>query len=180
MKIAEFLEKEKIYEYAKIPYEKLCVIDKRREERLFGDKKIKTALFFLIPYYTGGERGNVSRYARGRDYHFYIKELEKRAKEALDTPPVICADTSPVAEVSGACLAGLGCVGENSLIINQRYGSYVFIGEMFFTLDENDEFFRGVEKKSAPQKCRGWGACKKACATGGIFDRAKFVSCITQ
>ena len=142
MKIAEFLESENIFEYALLPFSALRVVDPRRVERM-GFEPL-SAVIFLMPYYVEEEKSNLSRYARSRDYHFFIKELEERAVKALNVNFACFADTSPIDEVGAALQAQLGCVGECGLIINERYGSYVFIGEFFFDKDVSDAFFEGI------------------------------------
>ncbi len=180
MNISEFLKREKIFEYALVSFDELAVVDKRREERVRKLFKPQTAVFFLMPYYVKSPATDLSRYAHSRDYHLFVKELSERAEKCLDLPFVTFADTSPVDEVGGAVLSGLGCVGENGLIINPRYGSYVFIGEFFFPASPEHEFFHGVEKRERLIGCQGCGRCKSACPTGGIFDKTKCVSCINQ
>ena len=180
MKVRDFLEKENIFEYALLPYSSLRVTDEKREERLKNSLCVKSAVIFLMPYYIKCEKSNISRYAMARDYHFFIKELCERAKKDICVPLEICSDTSPIDEVGGAVSAGLGCVGENGLIINKRYGSYVFIGEIFFDREVDDVIFQGIEKRDIYEKCLGCGACARACETGGIYDRKNCVSFINQ
>lgn len=178
MKIASFLKNENIFEFAAVPFSDLRVTDERRVERMGFEPK--TAVVFLMPYYMPCEKTNISFYAHSRDYHFFIKELTARAKDALDCEFACFADTSPVDEVGAALVSGLGCAGINGLIINERYGSYVFIGEFFFSKDINDGFFEGAERKPARPECLECGACIKACPTGGINDRSICLSFINQ
>ncbi len=180
MKIAEFLKSENIFEFALLPYSSLKITDLRRNERMKERFEVKSAVVFLMPYYVEEEKTNLSRYARPRDYHLYIKELSARAEKVLDCDFFCFADTSPVDEVGAAIMSGLGCVGVNGLIINRRYGSYVFIGEFFFPFDVDHPFFEGIEKRRAGERCLSCGACVKACKTGGIFNRELCVSCINQ
>ena len=178
MKIAEFLKSENIFEFSAVPFDKLRVTDERRVERM--GFKPETAVVFLMPYYMPCEKTNISCYAHSRDYHFFVKELTARASDFLDCEFACFADTSPVDEVAAAHTAGLGCLGLNGLIINERYGSYVFIGEFFFPQDISDSFFEGIERKPMKEKCAMCGACIRACPTGGINDRSTCVSFINQ
>jgi len=178
MKIADFLKSENIFEFSAVPFSELRVIDERRVERMGFEPK--TAVVFLMPYYMPCEETNISCYAHSRDYHFFVKELTLRARQDLECEFACFADTSPVDEVGAALISGLGCVGLNGLIINERYGSYVFVGEFFFPEEISESFFEGAERKNTRQKCLECGACLKACPTGGIKDKGVCVSYINQ
>lgn len=178
MKLADFFKSENIFEASLVPFSELRVIDEHRVECMGFEPK--TAVVFLMPYYMPYKKKNISCYAHSRDYHFFVKELTARARETLDCELACFADTSPVDEVGAALVSGLGCVGLNGLIINERYGSYVFIGEFFFSKDINDSFFGGIERKHRGQKCLECHACEKACPTGGICNRRICVSFINQ
>lgn len=137
------------------------------ERRGVSPQEIKTALLFLVPYYVNdGEKGNISVYARAHDYHYFFENLYKevipRLEKAYGAPFYGFADKSAIAEVHAASLSGLGRIGDNGLIINEKYGSFVFIGEMLtpaepsaFGINEGDSF--------EPTFCSHCGACKKAC-----------------
>lgn len=79
--------------------------------------------------------GGISRYARTTDYHVVAGDFLKRAVELLGEQfsgflfEPFC-DASPIPEVYSACLAGLGVLGQNGLLITPRFGSYIFIGEI--------------------------------------------------
>lgn len=180
MNIAEFLKKENIFEFASLKWQELRVIGVSREKALFEKFVPKTVVIFLMPYYVNDKKTNISRYSKSHDYHLYVRELSRRAESELDREFFLSSDVSPIDEVNAALCAGLGCVGENGLLINQTYGSYVFIGEFFFATEIEDSFFEGTAKKNSPQKCLGCGACRKACLTGGIDDRKFCVSYINQ
>lgn len=178
MRIADFLKSENIFEFARVDFLALRVTDSRRLERVGFEPEC--AVVFLMPYYVKEEKSNISEYAKSRDYHVFIKELATRAEKQLKVQFACFADTSPVDEVGAALYAGLGVVGKNGLIINERYGSFVFIGEFFFGKGIDEDFFVGTDIKHTPQKCLECGACERACPTGGIKDRALCVSCINQ
>ena len=85
--------------------------------------------------------GRVAQYARGRDYHEVLHErlaqLAAAMREAL--PEAFecraCVDTAPLLERDLAASAGVGWVGKNTLILDQRLGSYLFLGELLTTLE---------------------------------------------
>jgi len=137
------------------------------ERRGVAVSEIKTALLFLVPYYVGdGGQSNISVYARAHDYHRFFENLYEQAVPRLSAAYGArfwgFADKSAIAEVHAASSAGLGLMGDNGLIINEKYGSFVFIGELLtdappaaFGIDENGAF--------EPALCPHCGACKKAC-----------------
>jgi len=137
------------------------------ERRGVSPAEIKTAVLFLVPYYVyDGENGNISVYARAHDYHFFFENLYKEITPSLEKAYGArffgFADKSAIAEVHAASSAGLGKIGDNGLIINEKYGSYVFIGELLtgappaaFGIDENAVF--------TPSECSHCGECKNAC-----------------
>lgn len=180
--IRDFFAKEKIEYFATLKTEDITVWDKEKFSRI--EEKIgevKSVTIFLIPYYFGQKTTNLSVYAQGRDYHLYIKELSQRfASFAKEKDPslsfVMMADTSPLAERKCTLDAGLGVLGKNGLVINEKYGSFVFIGTLFLSKD-----FSQGEKREAGT-CLLCGECEKACPTGAIFDgeRKKCLSLISQ
>jgi epoxyqueuosine reductase len=81
----------------------------------------------------------LSRYALGRDYHKVIrKRLQQLATkiESLTGPFGYRAftDSAPVLEKALAQQAGLGCIGKHTNLINERAGSWFFLGELYTNL----------------------------------------------
>ena len=112
------------------------LIDCRAKSRI--PTVAKSVIVYLFPYYLGEEyykNSNLSKYAVPDDYHKICGEyLEKTVLYLKEKYPdnsfeYFC-DNSPLNEVRAACLAGLGVKGENSLLINEAYGSFCFIGEI--------------------------------------------------
>ena len=85
------------------------------------------------------ERGYVSRYALGRDYHKVVRSRLQRLAtriEAHDGPfgyRVFC-DSGPVMEVELAARAGLGWRGKNTLLLSRERGSMFFLGTLLTDL----------------------------------------------
>ena len=112
------------------------LIDCRAKARL--PEGARTVISVLFPYYLGEEfykAANVSRYAVSEDYHIVTAELLNAAADRLrerfpDNVFEVFIDNSPLPEVRCAVNAGLGCLGKNSLFINETYGSWVFLGEI--------------------------------------------------
>lgn len=136
----------------------------------------RSVLVALFPYLTGAPSGNLSLYARGRDYHAVIADRLGAAVEAFqaeypDNHFVVLADDSPLPEVYAAACAGLGCIGDNGLLIHPDYGSYVFIGTIVTDLDL-------PTTEQTPQGCLHCGACRRACPID--LDKERCLSALTQ
>ena len=142
----------------------------------------KSAIVYLIPYYTG-ECDNISRYAASLDYHLVIAEINKGLIEFLDERfPGYNAksygDHSPIDERGAALSAGLGILGDNGLIINEKYGSYVFIADVLTDIPPD---LLSARAPRAVVHCESCGACKRACPTGILSGQgADCLSAITQ
>ena len=167
------------------PFEKISdsLIDCRAKNRL--PQNAKTVIVVCFPYLLDKSKYNninISKYAVVTDYHnVALSRLEKAVSELKKLYPEnefsAFADNSPVPEVRAACLSGLGVRGMNSLLITEKYGSYVFIGEIVtdveFDCDEHAE-----------NPCIKCGKCIKACPSSAIkencFDRRLCLSEITQ
>lgn len=145
----------------------------------------KSVIVVLFPYYLGEKfykNLNISKYAVPKDYHVICGEYLKKITQSLeDLYPQnkfqFFCDNSPVNEVMAGCLAGLGVKGENSLLINEKYGSFCFIGEIVTDL----EILCDDRKIEFCKKC---GLCKKKCINQAIttdgVNKEKCLSEITQ
>ena len=179
-KIREYFLSQNIEYFAVLSYEDCIEINKRIIDREGFEPK--TAIIYLLPYYSG-EGENLSRYATSLDYHLAINEIN-RGLEAVLTEKFSGArvkgygDHSPIAERHAALVGGLGIAGDNGLIINEKYGSYVFIGDMLTDIDTS---LLGAQKPATVKKCEGCGACKRACPTGILRGEGEdCLSAITQ
>ena len=167
--VKNFLLGENIDTFSAIKAEKLSVIEEKRMP-----EGVKSAVMFLIPYYTGEHKGrNVSLYAVSRDYHLFVKELAARFLGDAEHFYSFFADTSPIDERNAALKANLGIKGQNGLLINEKYGSLAFIG----TILTNAEFDE-KEYVSNPRgkTCINCGLCKKNCA----FLRGECDFCMSE
>ena len=167
--IKNFFARENIDSFSAIKSDNLSVINER-----IMPENVKSCVMFFIPYYTGKhENRNVSLYSVSLDYHLYIKELSARFEGDNEHYFKFFADTSPINERAAAIDAGLGFVGQNGLLISEKYGSYVFIGTLLTDAEfDEDEYTTAKEKKS----CIGCGLCKKNCA----FLRGERDFCLSE
>ena len=84
------------------------------------------------------DRGSISVYARGRDYHAVLKGKLKNlagfiaARFAAEVK--VFVDTAPVMEKPLAQQAGLGWQGKHTNLVSRRHGSWLFLGEIYTTL----------------------------------------------
>ena len=85
------------------------------------------------------ERGAISVYAQGRDYHDIVKKRLKRlGRWLIDRAGgeiKVFVDTAPVMEKPLAEAAGLGWQGKHTNLVSRRLGSWFFLGAIFTTLD---------------------------------------------
>ncbi len=84
-------------------------------------------------------RGAISVYARNRDYHELIKgRLKQLAGFMLagrDGDVKVFVDTAPVMEKPLAQAAGLGWQGKHTNLVSRDFGSWLFLGAIFTTLE---------------------------------------------
>jgi epoxyqueuosine reductase len=138
-------------------------------------------------------RGWISRYAWGGDYHEVLRgklellraEVEKKCgnKEAGGEGfrARIYADTGPVQERVFAKYAGLGWLGKNTLLLNQKLGSFFFLGVILTTL----EIPPSVPAEGAPPRdmCGSCRRCIDACPTDAlqpyVMDARRCISYLT-
>jgi epoxyqueuosine reductase len=85
------------------------------------------------------DRGTVSVYAQGRDYHDLVKKrlkaLARWMHEGLHADVKVFVDTAPVMEKPLAQAASLGWQGKHTNLVSRAFGSWLFLGEVFTTLE---------------------------------------------
>ncbi len=114
------------------------------------------------------ELGYISRYALGRDYHKLMrKRLQKLANkiktEIGDFGYRIFVDSAPVLEKPLAEKAGLGWIGKHTNLINQKAGSWFFLGEIYTDLP------LPISNKAPESHCGSCQACVDVCPTKAII-----------
>jgi len=131
-------------------------------------------------------RGWISRYAWSReDYHDSVlrrlHELEAKLKETCgDETPIETrsyVDTGPVVERVYAKYAGVGWLGKNTCVINQKIGSWLFLGVIVTSLELTPDL-------PAPDRCGTCTRCIDACPTEALIapyelDSNKCISYLT-
>lgn len=146
--------------------------EKRADPRLLfpGAKSI---VVVALNYYTpheheqDSEKGKISRYAWGDDYHDVLKEklrvlLEWIKAEIPETDGKICVDTAPIMDKAWAARAGLGWIGKHSNLITKEYGSWVFLGEILLNVELE------YDTETSADFCGTCTMCLDACPTSAI------------
>lgn len=175
--IREFFKNEKIEYYAVKAYSDCREINPDIMGR--EDFIPKSVIIFLIPYFVSdGE--NLSAYATSLDYHLIIRELTaKLSKCILSLYPNArlkgYGDHSPIDERDAALTSGLGILGDSGLIINEKYGTYVFIADLVTDIDPE---LLGAAPKTEIKRCIGCGACRRNCPTGIL--RSEGCICLSE
>ena len=111
--------------------------------------------------------GFISRYALGRDYHKVMrKRLQKLADRIKDNIGEfgyrVFVDSAPVLEKALAEKSGLGWIGKHSNLINQKAGSWFFLGEIYTDLP------LPVSEHKSENHCGTCSACIDICPTRAI------------
>jgi epoxyqueuosine reductase len=127
------------------------------------------------------DRGNISVYARNRDYHDIIKgklkELAGKIASRSGADVKVFVDTAPVMEKPLAMQAGLGWQGKHTNLVSRELGSWFFLGSIFTTA----EIAPDEPERDHCGSCR---ACLDACPTQafpapGRIDARRCISYLT-
>ncbi|MFK7838605.1 MAG: tRNA epoxyqueuosine(34) reductase QueG [Sulfitobacter sp.] len=127
------------------------------------------------------EKGAVSVYAQGRDYHDIVKKRLKRfARWLIEQEPCevkVFVDTAPVPEKALAQAAGLGWQGKHTNVLSRDWGNWGFLGAVFTTLDLE------VDTPEADH-CGSCTACQDICPTDAFpapyqLDARRCISYLT-
>ncbi len=126
------------------------------------------------------EVGNISVYARNRDYHDIVKGKLKHLAQFIAAQGAgvkVFVDTAPVMEKPLAAQAGLGWQGKHTNLVSRSHGSWLFLGEIFTTL---------ALAPDAPgqDSCGSCQACLTACPTAAFpapykLDARRCISYLT-
>ena len=127
------------------------------------------------------ERGSIAAYARGRDYHDVmkkrLKQLARWIAETHGADVKVFVDTAPVMEKPAAQAAGLGWQGKHTNLVSRTHGSWLFLGEVFTTLDLPPD-------DAESDHCGACTACLDICPTQafpapGKLDARRCISYLT-
>lgn len=113
--------------------------------------------------------GKISRYAWGEDYHevlqarlgLLLEWIREREPHCLGR---IAVDSSPAMDKAWAVRAGLGWIGKHSNVINPGLGSWIFLGELFLSIE------LGCGETPVTDHCGTCTLCLASCPTGAIVE----------
>jgi epoxyqueuosine reductase len=127
------------------------------------------------------ERGSISVYARNRDYHDVMKGMLKHLAQFVVSrfgPEVkVFVDTAPVMEKPLAERAGIGWQGKHTNLVSRAHGSWLFLGEIYTTLD------LAADEMHA-DRCGSCSRCLSVCPTDAFpapyrLDATRCISYLT-
>lgn len=157
--------------------------DKRRDTRSpFAN--VKSAIVVALDYGGRAPSGPVARYARSDDYHDIMLEKLSELKMWLETQEgraitgKAYVDTGPILERDLARKAGLGWFGKNTMLVNQKMGSFFFLGCLLIDIElVPDTPFQA-------DRCGTCTRCIDACPTGAleserVLNATKCISYLT-
>jgi epoxyqueuosine reductase len=133
-------------------------------------------------------RGWISRYAWGDDYHetilpklnALISEMRAEFDEPFEARAYV--DTGPIVERIAAKYAGLGWLAKNTCLINQKLGSWLFLGVIVTTLQLEPTLAAGEAPPA--DLCGSCTRCIDACPTHAfpepyVLDPQRCISYLT-
>ena len=128
-----------------------------------------------------GDRGRISVYAQGGDYHDVMKKalkaLGRWLAEHAGCDLKVFVDTAPVMEKPLAEAAGLGWQGKHTNLVSRDHGSWLFLGAIYTTLEL-------MPHAPGPERCGSCDACQRACPTDAFpapyrLDARRCISYLT-
>ena len=127
------------------------------------------------------ERGAISVYAQGDDYHDVVKKKLKVLAgyifQTFQAEVKVFVDTAPVMEKPLAQKAGLGWQGKHTNLVSREFGSWLFLGSIFTTLELPPD-------APEPDHCGNCRACLDVCPTDAFpapyrLDARRCISYLT-
>lgn len=143
-----------------------------------------SAIVVGLDYGGRAPSGPIARYARGDDYHDFMRDKLEQLHEWLASEigrPVKgkpYVDTGPILERDLARRAGLGWFGKNTNLVNPRLGTFFFIGALLVGLD------LAPDAPFEADRCGTCTRCLDACPTDAfveprVLDATRCISYLT-
>jgi epoxyqueuosine reductase len=127
------------------------------------------------------DRGAISVYAQGADYHDTIKRRLRELAGWMATTHrcevKLFVDTAPVMEKPLAAAAGLGWQGKHTNLVSREFGSWLFLGEIYTSLQLPPD-------TSEVDRCGSCTSCQDVCPTDAFpapykLDARRCISYLT-
>jgi epoxyqueuosine reductase len=127
------------------------------------------------------DRAAISVYAQGDDYHDVVKKklkvLAGHIFQTFQAEVKVFVDTAPVMEKPLAQKAGLGWQGKHTNLVSREFGSWLFLGSIFTTLELTPD-------AAEQDHCRNCHACLDICPTSAFpapyrLDARRCISYLT-
>ena len=127
------------------------------------------------------DRGAISVYARGDDYHDLIKKRLKQLGRWLQArfggELKVFVDTAPLLEKPLAAQAGLGWQGRHTNLVSREFGSWLFLGSILTSLELEPD-------PPGENRCGACRACLDVCPTNAFpapyqLDARRCISYLT-
>ena len=129
------------------------------------------------------ELAYISRYALGRDYHKLMRARLAKLANQIEThlgggQYRAFVDSAPVLERALAENAGLGWIGKNTMLLNDKAGSWFFLGEIYTDIP------LPPDPPQTAQHCGTCQACLDVCPTQAfvapwVLDARRCISYLT-
>ncbi len=174
----------------------------KRIDASFLMLECKSIITVILPYAKAYQipkkenMGNLSVSSYGLDYHKVLHQklenLVNEIKKDIQFKYKICVDNTPLNDRAICYESGLGYVGKNSMLIDDEYGSFVFLGSILTDLEitANNEFDNRLNNNTSKNnnrlsKCGNCNICINKCPNNAIMDNnlinaKRCVSYLTQ
>lgn len=125
--------------------------------------------------------GVISVYAQNRDYHATVKkrlkQLARQIVEDTGAEVKVFVDTAPVMEKPLSAKAGIGWQGKHTNLVSREWGSWLFLGAIFTTLELPPD-------PPEADHCGSCGECQDICPTNAFpapyqLDAKRCISYLT-
>jgi epoxyqueuosine reductase len=133
------------------------IFDYTDTKKILLDKNIKKIASYALEF-------------NGVDYHLVLKDVLEQIAHFVQTKKpctyTLAIDTKPILERDLAFRAGLGWFGKNSMLINQKHGSFFLIGSILF----DQELIEDSPKPISSDHCGTCRRCIDLCPTQAILE----------
>ncbi len=152
-------------EFSKFNIDTFGVCDARLYNEHMGTSYDR-CIVALFPYFCGyPEDSNISIYTHGKDYHLVTSAVLNRVAQNLSLSDYkVHSDIGPAIERELCVRSGLAFMGRNGMCINDKYGSWFFIGYIVCTGDFE------ISSPMPQRECLNCMKCVRSCPAKALED----------